>query len=204
MGSAFLLGEERGTTRRTDRSTMNRMRRPENRVVLMSLAFVGIGSFAGALLDRLSFPRISRVLNVCASSKQFIVEFRTNERTSYGDGIPGLFGRPLNWGVTLEVDGTRVGELPRYGFLRRFFCEGNHRARIRYPIYSDQNVQEHAVDFAVSRPSLFHLTEIDLPPNLRSATCVSGSRCGSNVDLELSPYGPDDPRARLFPLETQR
>jgi hypothetical protein len=49
---------------------MDRMSAPEPRVILMSVALVGIGSFAGAFLDRLSFPRVSRLFTTCASTKQ--------------------------------------------------------------------------------------------------------------------------------------
>jgi hypothetical protein len=141
------------------------MHAPEPRTVFMSIALVGIGSLTGAFLDRLSFPRVSRLLNVCASSKQFMVEFRTDEHHAYGTMIPGVSGNPLNaYETTLEVDGTRIGELALYGSLRHFFCEGNHRARIRYAGPHDEKL-EHVVDFAVSRASLFHITQDWMPDN---------------------------------------
>ncbi len=185
--------------RRAIRSKIDRMRRPETRVVLLSIALVAIGSITGALLQRLSFPRVSRLFNTCASSKQFIVEFRINEPRPYGTRIPGLFGEPLNtWGLTLEVDGARIGELNLYGSLRHFFCEGNHKAHIRYNGHGNETL-EHAVDFAVSRPSLFHVTAERVGEN--STTCVSEVPCWENVAFELSPYEPDDQRARVYPPE---
>jgi hypothetical protein len=103
-----------------------------------------------------SFPRVAQLFNTCPSSKPFIVEFRIDERHPYGTGIPGLFGETLNVAtLTLEVDGERLDEQERFGSIRRFLCEGDHRACIRYLSAPPDEKVEQAVDFAVPRPSLF-------------------------------------------------
>jgi hypothetical protein len=159
----------------------------------------------GAFLNRLSFPQVAQLFNACASSKQFITEFRIDERHYYGESIPGLSGQPLNaWAVTIEVDGTRAGELQQYGSLRHYFCEGNHQARIRFPSGPNSEVVEHEIDFAVSRPSLFHITADPIySQNQVSITCISEARCGENLAFELSPWEPDDLKLRIFPLAQQ-
>jgi hypothetical protein len=183
---------------------MDAMRSPEPGTVFMSIALIGVGSFAGAFLDRLSFPRMSRVLNVCASSKQFMVEFRIDEPHYYGEGIFGVRGEPLNVQfLKLEVDSAPLEEMGKYSAIRHFFCEGNHRVRIRYLGYHGEEI-EHALDFAVSRPSLFHITARSLYSTEVSATCVSKARCGENVAFELSPWEPDDMKVRMLPLERRR
>lgn len=167
--------------------------------MFLSLAMVGIGSFAGALIDRLSFPHVARIFDTCASSRQFLVEFRTDEHAPEGTSIPGLVRRPLNVPeVTLEADGVKIGDLERYDSVRHFLCEGNHKARLRYIDYRGDKF-EHAVDFAVSRPSLFHVTASSVYPPEVSATCVSKKSCPENIALELSPWEPDDVKVRLFP-----
>jgi hypothetical protein len=187
------------------RSTMDRMKAPDPRIVLMAVALVGVGSFAGAFLDRLSFPRMSRMLNVCASSKQFIVEFRIDEPHYYGERIPALLGEPLNVArLAIEVDGVSIGDMERYGSIRHFVCEGNHRARVRYPSDIRGETEEHEIEFAVSRPSLFHITGRNVYSNEVSTTCVPEARCRENVALELSPWEPDALKVRMFPLETKR
>src|ERR1035438_4258679 len=172
------------------------MRAPESRVVVMSVVLVGIGSMAGDFLDRLSFPHVAQLFTTCASSKQFMTEFRIDERRPYGSPIPGLSGEPLNvFEATVEVDGQRIGELERYGSLRHFFCEGNHRVRIHYSGPREEKL-EHAIDVAVSRPSLFHVTASRIYQNETSTTCVSEVPCWENVALELSPWEPDDLKVR--------
>jgi hypothetical protein len=192
-----LLGEERGTTEDRPRSKMNAMRATESRTVFMSVALVGIGSLAGAFLDRLSFPHVAHLFNTCASSRQFIVEFRKDayywQAYPRGSGIPSAVRD-----VKLDVDGIQVGSLGETG-LRRFLCEGNHTAQVRYP-GGDGEMETHTLDFAVSRPSLFQVYQARMDEH-READCVSSAPCTSTVWMDLSPYEPDDLKVRVYPPE---
>lgn len=176
------------------------MRSSEPRTVFMSIALVGIGSMAGAFLDRLSFPHVAQIFNTCASSRQFVVEFRVVDGPS-SQRIPGLIGMPFGHEqATLDVDGQRVGAFGEYlPPLRRFLCEGNHKARIEYSPFADR-METHEVAFAVARPSLFHVTE-NSSYNSKAPTCVSDNQCHYDLGLELSPYEPDDPKARIYPKD---
>ena len=86
------------------------MKHPEPRFIVMSVALIGIGSMAGAFLDRLSFSHISRIFNTCASSKQFLVEFR-QERDYWQAYRTDMGSLALSSGPTLEVDGVLIGPL---------------------------------------------------------------------------------------------
>ena len=146
----------------------------------MSLALVGLGSLTGAFVDRLSFPHVAIIFNTCASSRQFLVEFRTYDGASQKERML-VRGEPFYVGsVALRVDGKDMGAL--YGNIaaRRYFCEGNHEAEV---IYKENNkMRKHKIEFAVSRPSLFYMS------------LVSGGE-ERTVDLQLLTYPPDDPRA---------
>jgi len=181
---------------------MDRMSRPEPRTILMSVVLVAIGSFAGALLDRLSFAHVARLLNTCASSKQFLVEVRIYDGRR-SPRTPGLTGAPLEAEPAVEVDGVRLGGISLDGPpIRHFLCEGNHRARIRF-VTADNRTEIHEIDFAVARPSLFHLTRSSARTK-DPGTCVSDDPCSTPVDMELSAYEPDDPKVRVLPLDAQR
>jgi hypothetical protein len=170
------------------------MRAPESRTVFMSVALIGIGSIAGAFLDRLSFQHVAQLFNTCASSKQFIVEFR--KEGYYWQAYPNATGiGTLVRDAELDVDGIEVGSLGDTG-LRRFLCEGNHTAHVRYPGV-DGETETHTIDFAVSRPSLFEVSQ-SRSDDRTEADCRS---CTSTVWMHLSPYGPDDPNVRVFPEE---
>jgi hypothetical protein len=180
---------------------MDRMRSPEPRIILMSVALIGIGSMTGAFLDRLSFPRVSRIFNTCASSKQFLVEFR-QERDYWQAYRTGMGSLALSSGPTLEVDGVLVGPLSYWKPLRHFFCEGNHTAHVRYS-GSDGQTETHTIEFAVSRPSLFQLSQEEVR-SAKAMDCNSADPCTSGVGLQLSPYEPDDPNVRVYPREESR
>jgi hypothetical protein len=212
QGDGLLLGiraatTEEMTTQRTSSAgaRIDPMKRPA-RVLLMSVVLIGIGSMAGALLERLSFPRVARIFNTCASTKQFIVEFRTDEwHYHYGERTPGLIGKPFPYlPATLEIDGSRIGQIESDVQLRHFLCEGNHQARLIFGDYRG-SLQQHVIDFAVSRPSLFHLTEGDYLAKNETGTCVSGNPCiDRRLQLELSAYDPDDVKVRVYPLKSNR
>lgn len=184
---------------------MDRMRRPEARAVLLSVALVGIGSMGGAFLDRLSFPHVARMFNTCASSKQFLTEFRL---PNYGYWMSSQLVSPsmatIVLGVSLEVDGKSLGSLAAGGSVRYFLCEGNHRARVGYRANGDNTTLEtHTADFAVSRPSLFELRQVQIPER-DSSDCNSAEPCDQKIQLTLSPYEPDDPKVRVYPEQTSR
>jgi hypothetical protein len=98
------------------------------------------------------------------------------------------------------MDGERLGELGKHGALRHFLCEGNHRARLRFYNYHDQ-IEEHAIDFAVSRPSLFDVTEVLSHDGILSFSCVSEVPCSRDLYFKLSAYEPDDLKVRIYPPE---
>jgi len=176
------------------------MRTPEPRTILMSVALVAIGSIAGALLDRMSFPHVARLFNTCASSKQFLVEFREPERSWVA--YPPYAGPPKGpLEVTLDVDGVPIGTLGDAA-LRYFLCEGNHRAHIRYPGYDDKTVT-HTIPFAVSRQSLFLIYQ-QQGTDTEIAKCDSEEECYEKVYFQFSPYEPDDPKVRVYPREEGR
>jgi hypothetical protein len=172
------------------------------RSALLIIALVAIGCMVGAFLDRVSLPPFARAFNVCASGKQFIVEFRVYDGNRFVDRIPGLSQVPLKSDATLEVDGVKVGSLEEVGLpLRKYLCEGNHKAILRIPDDIRGGDREvHEVEFAVSRPSLFHVTQGYQGPD-STKTCVFGVHCTDRIALELSPYEPDDLRARIYPPE---
>jgi hypothetical protein len=176
---------------------MKATRSPEPRIVFMSVALVGIGSMAGAFLDRLSFPHVAQLFNTCASSKQFIVEFRKDgyywQAYPKGTGISSIVRD-----VKLDMDGIQVGSLGKTG-LRRFLCEGKHTAHVRYPSV-DGEMEMHTIDFAVSRPSLFQVYQARAGERAE-ADCRSGESCTSTVWMDLSPYEPDDVKVRVYPPE---
>jgi len=162
------------------RSTIDRMKSPEPRMVFMSLALVGLGSLTGAFLDRLSFPHVANVFNTCASSRQFLVEFRVSGGVSQKERML-VRGEPFYQGtVTLTIDGKAMGEL--YGNIsaRRYLCEGNHEAKVTYK--ENGEPRERKVDFAVSRPSLLYVIHVSTVEE-------------ETADLQLLNYEPDDPRA---------
>lgn len=169
--------------------------RPAPRAVSLSLALVGIGSFAGALLDRLSFPHVAQIFTTCASSRQFLVEFRikrdSRQWTALREGEQSG-GIPVS-SMTIDVDGKRIGRIGYDESARYYVCEGNHRARISYSAAFVEGVTEtRDMDFAVSRPSLIYLEQ------------VSERDGGHALAYELSGYEPDDPKVRLYPEAAAR
>jgi hypothetical protein len=175
------------------------MKAPEPRTVFMSVALIGIGSLTGAFLDRISFPRVAQLFTTCASSKQFVVEFRIRDwLRPWGERIPGLLADPvLADDATMEVDGIHIGELGEYRPLRHFLCEGNHRARMSFSVGPHLR-QVHVIDFAVARPSLFHVTQ---QLSSDSETCAGDEPCNRTLFFELSAYEPDDLKVRIYPQE---
>jgi hypothetical protein len=97
--------------------------------------------------------------------------------------------------VMLAVDGKTLGKIGLYQPpIRRFLCEGNHRAEISFG--AGDSAELHRVDFTVTRASLFHATEWQ-PDKAEPKTCVSEA-CVSNVGLDLSPLEPDENLAREY------
>jgi hypothetical protein len=159
---------------------------------LKALALVGVGFAAGVFFRGTGLPQAIRQFGVCASAKQFLVEFRL------WDGMTlGLMGMPpLDRGdVMLEVDSKLIGVLSTSRHpVRRFLCEDNHVMRIAF---SEDQLEpkgqkvDHTVEFTVSRPSVFYVTErgpVDF------STCVSVPWCPVTLDLELSHEDPDQKR----------
>ena len=100
-----------------------------------------------------------------------------------------------------EVDGARSEEVGEFGPpLRRYLCEGNHRLRVRVHASAEQTYD---IPFAVSKPSLFHLSEWGANEKDRN-NCVSEEPCHTNMTVELSPYGPDDERVRMVQRGEER
>jgi hypothetical protein len=162
------------------------------------IALVGIGFAAGAFFEGMLAPCIAHRLNGCASAKQFIVEFRLWDDPAWS-AVPGLKNEVLNHTeATLDVDGESIGELSRSGpALRRFLCEGNHQARLTFrSSWQHDVIEDHRVEFAVSRHSLFHATDWRRAEN-EPSTCAPDAQCELNVGLELSPLEPDERSARI-------
>jgi hypothetical protein len=140
-----------------------------------------------------SLPRVGHHLIGCASSRQFLVEFRLYNSESEPP-IRGLDSRSLGRPFTLTVDGEALGYVPWPGpGIRRFLCEGNHEALIQFARPPGDTWEEHRVIFAVSRTSLFHGTQWARDEN-EPATCVTDAGCSTNVGLELSPFDPEEDR----------
>ena len=179
------------------------MNRRRIATALIAVALVGAGILAGALFWR-GEPAIAQVAYrfSCASSRQYLVEFRILD--GEGSRFYGLFGPALTeQGVALAVDGKSLGELPAYGpAIRWFECEGNHVAKVSIRRAEGAVVpnEEHRVEFAVSRPSLFRLTYSSASDKYPSTSCISDT-CSRNVYLELSPFEPDDPTVRVLPTQ---
>jgi hypothetical protein len=169
-------------------------------LALGATALLAIGFSGGMFYSRPGHPAIVQLVSrlSCASSKQFVVEFRVRDVTARHTSSA------LVHSAELEVDGERLGWLlysnDEVG-LRRFLCEGNHIAQltVETALYNTP-LEVHRVEFAVSRPSLFHAKEWDVDKG-HSTSCVSTDPCQRTVDLELSPYEPDDPKVRIFPSE---
>jgi len=175
------------------------MRIPKPRVILISVALVAIGSIAGALLDRMSFPHVARLFNTCASSKQFLVEFR--RQNWYWQEYSATRISTVVGEVTLDVDGIPIGTLGEQA-LRYFLCEGNHQAHVLYKDDEGKTVA-HTVALAVSRPSLFLISE-QMGTESEIAKCDSVRECYETVYFQFSPYEPDDPKVRVYPREEGR
>ncbi len=160
---------------------------------LTALSLVGLGVAAGVLLTHGASSPVARALHACPCGRQFLVEFRLSDDMKYSTP-PDLIGLPIfgRGDVLLEVDGEAIGALSvsRHP-ARRFFCEGNHTMRIGF---SDDSLErkgqkiEHNVEFAVSRPSVFHVTERGADD---ARGCVSEPWCPVILDLELSKEDPD-------------
>lgn len=164
----------------------------EPRFPVMAVGLIIFGLALGAFLSQLSFPHISRAFNTCASSKQFLVEFRrvgAERWSTYGDGGPYL----LLSSPVMDVDGVSLGTISDGGSIRRFLCEGNHTAHISYP-GPNGDVETHTLEFAVSRASLFEVTQTEKQPD---GDCNSARPCTSKVWFQLSAYEPDDPKVRF-------
>src|ERR1700685_4261917 len=93
-----------------------------------AVALLAIGFCGGMFFSRPGHPAIMQLTSrmSCASSRQFIVEFRV------GDGKGRRMRYVLSHPAELEVDGERLGTLSGWEDeqgLRRFLCEGNHIAQ---------------------------------------------------------------------------
>lgn len=169
-------------------------------IALGAVALLAMGFCGGMFFSRPGHPVIMQLASrmSCASSKQFLVEFRVRD---VGNRRGNFYA--LEHSAELEVDGERLGWLSYSNDeqgLRRFLCEGNHIAQFTVQTGLLQNAAKevHRVEFAVSRPSLFHAKEW---PTDVSTSCVSGDPCQRTIELQLSPYEPDDPKVRIFPSE---
>jgi hypothetical protein len=166
-----------------------------------AIALLAMGFCGGMFFSRPGHPVMLQIASrmSCASPKQFVVEFRV------GDGKGKRMRYALSHPADLEVDGERLGTLSGWEDeqgLRRFLCEGNHIAQLTVETGLYNTPPEvHRVEFAVSRPSLFHAKESAAFNEEPSTSCVSRDPCRRTVDLELSPYEPDDPKVRIFPSE---
>jgi hypothetical protein len=177
-------------------------------MALGAVALLAMGFCGGMFFSRSMHPAMVQLASrlSCASSRQFLVEFRVHDSKVRYMGDEEMELRPS---AELEVDGAPVGILSTSPAgdeetLRRFLCEGNHIAQLTIDTGSGQNApaEVHRVEFAVSRPSLFHVKERQAYTVKPSASCVSGDdTCRRTVSLELSPYEPDDPKVRFSPSE---
>jgi hypothetical protein len=169
-------------------------------MVLGAVALLGMGFCGGMFFSRPGHPVMMQIASRmnCASSRQFVVEFRVLD----GQG-KRIVGDELRDSAELDVDGERVGILSRSDeqAVRRFLCEGNHIAQFTIENFQPAHPEVHRVVFAVSRPSLFHAKQWSEYVGRPSISCVSDKGCGRSIYLELSPYVPDDPKVRIFPSE---
>jgi hypothetical protein len=164
--------------------------------LLFGLVIAGIfaaGCFVGAFLNPGSSPHISPLFTTCASSKQFVAEFRIGRE--YWETIQSNSGMELAASnLALEVDGKDLGALYNGNPIRYYLCEGNHRARVSYGARGGET-ETREFEFALSRPSLFDIWQ------------VSDDRWfprKHEVRYSLSPYEPDDLKARIYPPEETR
>jgi hypothetical protein len=156
---------------------------------------------ASALSQELSstgFP--SRMSRNCSTPvpRQSNSWWNSGSRVIYWQAYPegGGIPNPVS-AVKLDVDGNQVGSFGDAG-LRRYLCEGNHTAHVLYPGVDGQ-METHTIDFAISRPSLFQVSQSRAGEH-REDDCRSGP-CSSTVWMDLSPYEPDDIKVRVYPLE---
>jgi len=97
--------------------------------------------------------------------------------------------------MSTEIQVGSLSDVP----LRRFLCEGNHTAHVRYP-GTEGETETHTIDFAVSRSSLFQVSQ-SRADERNGADCNSAVPCTSTVWLHLSPYEPDDLMVSIYPEE---
>jgi hypothetical protein len=164
--------------------------------LLSGMVIAGIfaaGCFVGAFLNPRSAPHVSPLFTTCASAKQFVAEFRIGRE--YLETIDSTSGTELvASNLALEVDGKNLGPLHDGDPIRYFLCEGNHRARVSYGARGGET-EMREFDFALSRPSLFDIWQ------------GSDDRWfprKHEVRNSLSPYEPDDLKARIYPPEETR
>jgi hypothetical protein len=94
--------------------------------------------------------------------------------------------------VNLEIEGQPLGKhsLIFDPPIREFLCEGTHEAVLTFPsVQSNQVIERHRIKFLVSRPSIFHATQLSKRDDEESS-CISGGSV-FNVGLELSPLDPN-------------
>jgi len=144
--------------------------------ILAALVLLSLGFAAGMFFRGPGLPRAMSPFGACASGRQFLVEFRTDRVYS----THHLLGMPVydRGDIMLEVDGAPIGVLSTDRHpVRRFFCEGNHLMRITF---ANDNLEKqgqqmnHSVDFALSRSSVFYVTERG---TTGSGVCVSYAWC---------------------------
>ncbi len=165
-------------------------------VVLLSLTYLAGVFFKGSVV-----MKPAHKLNVCASSRQFLVEFRMPTEGVANPYLGPSFA-PLRRSVNLEIDGEKYGTLSEGTPVRRFLCEGNHEARLAFqPRYDSDEMEDHRLDFALSRASLFDVVEAS-----GEKSCIlDRDRCTTNMGMVLESIDPDDVSARaLSPLEEIR
>ena len=165
--------------------------KPSFLAIIVAVALViAIAYLAGLFPHAAVITHVGRQLNVCASTKQFLVEFRKPKWTLEMPGA-GASQIPFQTAAQIAVDGEAVGVLTDETPVRRFLCEGNHEARIRFrsDIWNKERneweISEHSVEFAVSGPSVFHLYQWQRPEFVPS-TCVTKEVCFFNAVLQLA------------------
>ena len=163
----------------------------KTRVFLQSIALVAAGIAVGLFIRPPTLPRANSAFGGCVTGKQFLVEFRHG----FAVNDKGLSGMSImhRGDAFLDLDGQSLGALcDTCKPLRRFICEGNHSMRINFsgtePEKRGQKLN-HRVDFTVSRPSIYSLTERG--PE-ESPSCVEAPWCPVALDLELSQAEPDE------------
>jgi hypothetical protein len=95
------------------------------------LVLISLTILAGVFLKGSVVMKVAHKLNVCASSRQFLVDFRMPTEGVANPYLGPNLG-PLRRPVSLEIDGEKFEMLSEATPVRRFLCEGNHEARLTF------------------------------------------------------------------------